>query len=231
MSAGSLPPRLADLSDPPSELFLWGQLPRGAAVAVVGTRKPSDPALHFTRQLVHDLARAGVAILSGGAAGVDRAAHEAALEAGGETLVVAPAGLSRPYPAAHEELFRRVLAAGGGYLSVVPDGSAAEPWCFFRRNSVMAALAHAVVAVECGVRSGTRNTTARARRLGRPVFWPPSPPWEPRGAGFLVEYRLGGVTPLRDARDVLESLRARRLYGVSESMQLGFELETEGAGD
>ncbi len=225
LRGSSLPSRLSDLEDPPATLWLRGALPVGPSVAVVGTRRPSAQGREFAARLVRDLARRGVCILSGGATGIDQVAHEAALDARGQTIVVAPASFERPYPEENAELFGSVLRAGGGYLSVVPDGNVAEQWGFFRRNSVMAALAHVVVAIESTVRSGTRNTTARARKLGRPVFWPPAPPWDKRRSGFVAEYRLGGVTPLFDARDVLRCLAAQRLYGLpgAEAAQLDFE--------
>ncbi|MEZ4372008.1 MAG: DNA-processing protein DprA [Polyangiaceae bacterium] len=225
LQGASLPPRLRDLEDPPERLWLRGELPSGPMVAVVGTRKPTAQGKEFAQRLVRDLARRGVTILSGGAVGIDQTAHEATLEASGTTLVVAPASLERPYPETHAALFKRVLRGGGGYLSVVPDGNAAEQWAFFRRNSLLAALAHVVVAIESTVRSGTRNTTARARKLGRPVFWPPASPWDTKRGGFAAEYRLGGVTPLFDARDVLGCLAAQRLYGLpgAAASQLDFE--------
>ncbi|MCA9641461.1 MAG: DNA-processing protein DprA, partial [Myxococcales bacterium] len=225
LEGASLPPRLRDLEDPPERLWLRGELPSGPMVAVVGTRKPTAQGREFAERLVRDLARRGVTILSGGAVGIDQTAHEATLEASGQTLVVAPGSFERPYPDEHAALFKRVLGHGGGYLSVVPDGNVAEPWGFFRRNSVMAALAHVVVAIESTVRSGTRNTTSRARKLGRPVFWPPASPWDKKRSGFAAEYRLGGVTPLFDARDVLGCLAAQRLYGLpgAAAAQLDFE--------
>lgn len=226
LNGSLLPPRLRDLEDPPESLWLRGELPAGPAVAVVGTRRPSPQGREFASRLVRDLARRGVTILSGGAVGIDQAAHEAALDAGGQTLVVAPASLERPYPEEHGALFKRVLRSGGGYLSVVPDGNVAEPWGFFRRNSVMAALAHAVVAIESAVRSGTRNTTSRARKLGRPVFWPPASPWDKKRSGFAAEYRLGGVTPLFDARDVLRCLAAQRLHGLHGAAAAQLDLES-----
>src|SRR3954469_25974014 len=93
-----LPPRISDLADPPARLYLHGELPRGPAVAVVGTRKASAEGLAFTRALAAELAAAGVAVLSGGAKGVDTAAHEGALDVGGVTVVVTPAGFERPFP-------------------------------------------------------------------------------------------------------------------------------------
>src|SRR5262245_44706067 len=113
----SLPPRVADLPEPPRRLYLHGELPRGPAVAVVGTRKPSPEALSFTRNFAAELAAAGVAIVSGGAEGVDTAAHQGALDAGGVTVAVTAAGFERPFPQVNAGLFREIVARGGAYLS------------------------------------------------------------------------------------------------------------------
>jgi DNA processing protein len=200
-----LPPRLADLPEPPSAIYLRGELPRGPCVAVVGTRGASADALLFARKLAHDLVRAGVSILSGGAVGIDTAAHRGALAAGGKTLVVAPAGFAEPFPAKNAALFRRVVAAGGGYAALVPDDEPATRAAFFRRNACLVALAHAVVVVQAGCRSGARNAAAQARRLGRAVFAVPFAPWVGKGRGCLAELRAGAALCV-NARDVLVEL-------------------------
>ncbi len=94
----ALPGRLADLDAPPERLLLRGELPRGSAVAIVGTRHPTAAYPNFARDLARELAEAGVAVLSGGAKGIDTEAHRGALAAGGVTVVVASAGFERPYP-------------------------------------------------------------------------------------------------------------------------------------
>src|SRR4051812_18476498 len=112
------PAELGAAGAPP--LYLRGPLPARPGVAVVGTREPSDQALAFTRALVLELGQAGLAIWSGGARGIDAAAHEAALEAGVPTVVVAGGGLDRPYPPEHAPLYARVLAGGGALCARVP---------------------------------------------------------------------------------------------------------------
>lgn len=206
LSGSLLPPRVLDLQEPPSELHLLGELPRGPMVAIVGTRRPSSDALKFARDLACELAKAGLIILSGGAAGIDTAAHVGALDGEGRTVVVAPAGHERPFPPANTELFRRVVEAGGAYLSLLPPAEPAPRGVFFARNACLVALAHAVVVVEAPYRSGARNAAAWARRLGRPLLAVPSTPWISTGAGCNLELRLGArlCTSSKDVLDVLE---------------------------
>src|SRR5690348_13223843 len=110
--------RLAPEGTPPT-LYLRGALPHARGVAVVGTREPTAEAAAFTRALVRDLAAQGLSIWSGGALGIDAAAHEAALACGAPTVVVMGGGLGRPYPREHAPLFERVVAHGGALLARV----------------------------------------------------------------------------------------------------------------
>jgi DNA processing protein len=187
----SLPPRVADLATPPERLFLLGDLPRGPTVAIVGTRRASREGRHFAGHLAASLCRSGIAVISGGAEGIDTRAHQGALRVRGTTVVVAPAGILNPYPAENGPLFRRILARGGAYLSLQPDDVPAPRGGFFERNACLVALAHAVVVVEAGVRSGARNAAKWARRLGRPLLAVPWSPWLERGEGCNLELRLG----------------------------------------
>ena len=194
-----------DLAQPPAALYVRGELPRGPAVAVVGTRSATAEGLRFAHDLARELAAAGVSVLSGGAAGIDTAAHRGALAARGSTVVIAPAGYDAAYPPDNAALFRRVVKQGGAYVSLVPDDQAATRAAFFARNECLVALAHAVVVVQAGVRSGARNAAACARRLGRPLFAVPSGPWVARGRGCLLELRLGALL-CEGAVDVLRLL-------------------------
>src|SRR4051812_39166376 len=202
------PPSLAALGAP--SLYLRGALPRGPGVAVVGTRRPSGEAAAFTRALVRDLAAHGLAVWSGGALGIDAAAHEAALDAGAPTVVVAGGGLARPYPKEHVGLFERVLAAGGALLARVADATPPTPPGFLLRNELLAALTLATVVVEAGVKSGARSTAAAARRLGRPLCVVPHPPWEPRGQGCALELARG-ARAIVGARDVIDAIASAGL--------------------
>jgi DNA processing protein len=202
------PPALADLGTsgrPPPTLWIRGTLPVQPAVAIVGTRQASDAALAFARTLAAELAAQGIAVWSGGAAGVDAAAHEGALDAGGVTVLVAGGGLDRPYPPQHRGLFERVVAAGGALVARVPDGTPPMAPLFLLRNEVLAALTLATVVVEAGLESGARSTVAAARRLGRHVCVVPHPPWDERGAGCALELVKGAV-PVVSSAEVLATL-------------------------
>ncbi len=200
-----LPVRLGDLPAPPMRLYLHGELPRGPVVAVVGTRGPSAEGRAYARSLAAELSAAGVAVASGGAEGIDTAAHEGALDVGGTTLVVAPAGLAKPFPEQNAGLFRRIVERGGAYLSLVPDDAPAFPSTFFPRNGCLVALSHVVIVAEAPFRSGARNAAAWARKLGRPLFVVLHPPWSKFGQGCVPELRAGAL-PLDRARDVLRLL-------------------------
>lgn len=178
----------------PDSLYVWGPTPhpRGPSIALVGTRRASPQALAFTRKMARELAAAGVSVFSGGALGVDTAAHEGALDAGGTTIVVAPTWLDHPYPAENRGLYERVLATGGTYLTPTPESAQLpHPRLFFLRNAVMVAYADAVVVVEAGFRSGARNAAKWARLLDKPLYAVPHAPWDGLGGGCLDEIRHG----------------------------------------
>lgn len=202
LEGATLPPDVRDLPKPPARLFLHGNAPLGPRVAIVGTRRPTAEALSYAGELAFRFAERGVAVLSGGAKGIDAAAHRGALRAAGVTLVVAPSSFDRPYPAGHRGLFEEIVSAGGGYLSRFAAGVEARQHRFLDRNALLAALCHAVVVVEAPLRSGARNTAAWARRLRRPCFVVPSPPWNERGRGCIVELQLG-AWPLAAPEEVL----------------------------
>jgi DNA processing protein len=216
LTGSSLPGRLADLAAPPKRLFLRGELPRGPAVAIVGTRYPSARAKLYARSLAKELARAGVAVISGGAKGIDSAAHRGALAVGGATVVVAPAGFERPFPIENRELFHDVVERGGAYLSLVEAHIPANPGAFFPRNGCLVALAHVVVVVESRIRGGARNAAAHARRLGRPLFVVPAPPWHAKGRGCMADLLLG-ARPLMYTKDLFTELAAQNLHAVAVS--------------
>ena len=205
LEGAQLPLRLLDLGHPPARVHLFGELPQGPAVAIVGTRNPTLEAGRFAFRLAADLCRAGVAVFSGGAEGIDAAAHLGALRSRGTTVVVAPSGYFAPFPKRHAPLFARVLAGGGAYLSLVADGAVAHPSNFFARNAALAALAHVLVVVEMPYRSGARNAARWARKLERPVLIVPTVPWNPAGRGCLLELRRGALL-CEGPKDVLREL-------------------------
>lgn len=173
--------------------------PYRPAVAIVGTRKADPEALDFTRGLASSLASAGVVIVSGGARGIDAAAHEGALESG-RTVAVLPSGLARAYPPQHAALFARI-ARRGALISAYDDDDPPVAFRLLERNALVAALASAVIVVQAPERSGALSTAAAAQALGRAVFAVPSAPWDPKGRGNAA-LLAGAARPCATAGDV-----------------------------
>lgn len=141
----------------------------GPAVSIVGARAASLEALAFARGLATAASRAGFIVVSGGALGIDGAAHEGALDAGGRSVVVLGTGIDVIYPERHAGLFARVMQRGA-LVSPFADGSLPRPSRFPRRNPLIAALGDATVVVEASTRSGSLGTAAAALALGRPLW-------------------------------------------------------------
>jgi DNA processing protein len=179
--------------DAPDLLFAAGTPDLATpTVAVVGTRRPDAYGLAMARRIGGALARVGAVVASGGALGIDGAAHEAALEAGGRTIAVLGGGLGVPHPPSHRALFDRIAAAPGCcVLSEAPCLGPARPFSFPQRNRLLAALADAVVVVQAGVPSGALITAERARGLDVPVYAVPGDAWYERSAGTLALLRAG----------------------------------------
>ena len=209
LEGATLPARLRDLQEPPERLFLHGILPSGPCIGVVGTREPTAGALTFAANLSSSLAAHGVAIVSGGAKGIDAAAHRGALAASGTTLVVAGSSLDHPFPAAHGGLYAEIIARGGGYLSRFDVDVKARRHHFLDRNGILVALCDALVLVEAPLKSGARNATSWARQLQRPCFVVPSAPWNEQGRGCIVELQLG-ARALGDPKEIVDWLAERR---------------------
>ncbi len=216
------PAALDGLRAAPLFLRVKGELPSPSdrAVAVVGSRAPDAAGAELARRLGSALARAGAWVISGGAAGIDAAAHRGALEAGGRTLVVLGGGLDRLYPAANRPLFARVLEGGGGLVSEVEDHVPPAPFRFVERNRIVAALAGATVVVRAGARSGALVTAARARELGRPVLAAVDggPVECTAGIHGLVGLPGTGATPFRDVDGALRRLGLRRRAAAAPTL-------------
>lgn len=207
---------LRELPDPPTRLRLAGRMPafQPPWVAVVGTRHADPDALHFARDLAADLAAAGAVVVSGGARGIDAAAHRGALQSGGDTICVLGTGLSYAYPPENADLLAEI-AARGALLTEAEDDWSPRPGLFLLRNRLIAALASAVVVVQAPLRSGALSTARIARSLGRPVYAVPDAPGRARGAGCLWLLRQGaGVCT--SARDLIDNKFLRPCLGYAE---------------
>jgi DNA processing protein len=198
---GGYPSQLHDLPVPPSCLWVVGRLPtvHKRLVAIVGARAATGAGCARTRELAADLGRRSVAVVSGGAFGIDAAAHEGALAAHAPTFAVLGCGTDIAYPDRHQDLFARIAGAGG-LLSEYPPGTPPRRGQFPARNRIIAALAEAVIVTEAAVRSGALITARLAQELGRLLLAVPGSP----GTDALV--RHGQALPVGTADDVLAAL-------------------------
>lgn len=187
--------------------------PAAAALAVVGSREATGYGRQVTREIAARAVGTGVCVVSGGAYGIDGAAHRAALDAAAHgsvpsgpvpppTVAVLAGGLDRFYPAGHEELLREVMREGL-LVSEMAPGAAPTRYRFLHRNRLIAALSGAVVVVEARWRSGAQNTAGHALALGREVGAVPGPVTSPSSAGC---HRLLQETPARLVADPGQAL-------------------------
>jgi DNA processing protein len=160
------------------------------------------------------LGRAGAWVVSGGAAGVDAAAHLGCLEARGRTLVVLGGGLDHLYPAANRELFARVVESGGALVSELGDDRRAARWSFPRRNRIVAALGEATVVVRAGEGSGALLTAGHAARMGLRVLVAEDVPGED-GEG-LRALAAGGASTFRTVEGLLSALGLGASAGTAD---------------
>jgi DNA processing protein len=198
------PSGLEHSSDPPLGLFVRGELRSAPVVAVVGSRRATSYGRQVARVLGEELAKSGVVVASGMARGIDAAAHEGALAAGGPTWAVWGAGPDRVYPPEHRELAAAISTSGALITEYLP-GTPPRRHHFPERNRVLAGLARAVVVVEAAARSGALITARLALDEGREVLAVPG--------SILSEVSVGpntllclGARPMLTPRDVLEAV-------------------------
>lgn len=198
------PTLLREIIDPPLALHFRGDasLLARPAVAIVGSRRATPYGVNAAETLARQIAGAGIVIVSGGARGIDAAAHHAALEAGGATIAVLGTGIDIIYPSSNRRLFRRI-EEHGLIVSEFPPGTPPKPENFPIRNRVISGLARGTVIVEATSRSGSLITARMAAEQGRDVFAVPGSIFSAGSEGThrLVQY---GAKLVHDANDVLE---------------------------
>lgn len=180
------PERLRRVDMPPPLLFVHGSLAAltaPAAVAVVGTRRPTDKGRLIAAWIGSGLARAGAVVVSGLAVGIDGAAHAAVVAEGLPTVAVLGGGHARLFPRAHERLAEAIVAAGGAVVAELPPETPATRGTFPRRNRLVSGLSDATVVVEAGRHSGALITAGWALEQGRECFLVPGPLDAPTSEG------------------------------------------------
>lgn len=186
------PPRLAAIEMPPHVLFVDGNVAALAtrrAVAVVGTRRATTAGRTTAGRIATELVRAGAAVVSGLAFGIDGAAHEATVRAGGTTIAVIGGGHAVLSPASHARLAAAIVASGGAVASEHAPDVAPTQGTFPRRNRIISGLAEATVVVEAPARSGALITASWALEQGRDCYLVPGPIDAPASSGCLAFLR------------------------------------------
>jgi DNA processing protein len=194
------------IADPPPLLYVTGTLTDqdALAVAIVGARRATAAGRAMTEELSHDLAGAGMTVVSGLARGVDAAAHRGALAAQGRTIAVLGCGIDRTYPPEHERL-RRQIEEQGAILSEVPMGAPPHSHHFPRRNRIISGLSLGVIVTEAAIGSGSLITARLAAEQGREVFAVPGFVKEDtsRGTNALLKEGAALIERAQDVIDVI----------------------------
>lgn len=169
--------RLKVLALKPEIVYSIGELPNKSqlSVAIVGTRRPTPYGKKVCFDFAYKLAQQGITIVSGLAYGIDRAAHEGALAAGGTTIAVLGHGLDTVYPAGHRKLAADIINNGGCLISEYEPGTPVMKHRFLERNRIVAGLADALLVIEAGEKSGTSSTIQFALEQNKEVFAVPGP--------------------------------------------------------
>ena len=213
------PSLLKELPDCPQLIYLAGQINtfKPISISIVGTRKPSLGARQFTEHLAAELSNAGLLITSGMATGIDAAAHQGALKAGGKTTAVWAAGLDVVYPRNHQSLAESILE-NGCVMTEMPLGTAAKPVYFPRRNRLVSGISLGVIVVQAALPSGSLITANYAAEQNREVFAVPGSIQNPLSAG-CHQLIKDGATLIESAEDVLTAIKTLQLAQGVMSVQ------------
>jgi DNA processing protein len=200
------PARLRMIPDPPPLLYLKGEIRSEdqKAVAVIGSRSTSDYGRRVARDLCRGLASLGFTVVSGMARGIDGAAHETSLNAGGRTIAVLGSGVDRVYPAEHDKLYQRIIE-NGAVISEFSIGTRPLAFNFPARNRLISGLSLGVVVVEATEKSGSLITAALALEQGREVFAVPGEVGASRSRGAHRLIRQGAKL-VETVDDIIEEI-------------------------
>lgn len=204
--SGQYPWALREIADRPILLYVQGEVALLAQpmLAIIGARSASGYGLRTARRFAAAAAERGLAVVSGAAYGIDAAAHQGALQAGGKTVAVLGCGVDVAYPAAHRGLLRDI-AQSGAVVSEFPLGTRPEAFRFPIRNRIISGLSRAVLVVEAGEKSGSLITARLALDQGREVLAIPGSidSLKSSGAHWLIQQ---GATLIQRVEDVFEAM-------------------------
>ena len=200
----SYPQLLRQIPDPPALLYGCGTLPEEPALAIVGTRHPTNVGRVFTEQLAEQIAATGTVVISGLARGIDTAAHRGVLNAGGKTVAVLGCGIDQVYPRENADLYQQITKKGA-LLSEYAPGTEPLPGHFPGRNRIISGLSKGTLVVEASRKSGSLITAEFALEQGREVMAVPGgiDHKTSYGPNLLIKQ---GAHPITEASEVLEIL-------------------------
>ncbi len=222
----NFPSLLKEIPDSPLKIYALGNLFQGplreeTKIAIVGTRKATYQGKMIAKKVARKLAELGIIIVSGLAMGIDTAAHEGAIEAGGKTIAVLACGLDTIYPRQNENLARKIIDFGGAVISEYPVGTPPFPSQFLERNRIISGLSIASIIVEAPCKSGALVTARLAAEQGREVFVFPGPTDNPNYFGSHKLIR-DGARLAASIGDVLDDLGFSE-KGRKEKIEAEFE--------
>lgn len=202
------PRLLREIYDPP--LMLWIKGDRSVlstdSLAIVGTRKAANYAINMAKKFAKDLVEHNLTIISGLAFGVDGAAHQATVEAGGKTVAVLGSGIDWIYPSDHKGLAARIAETGGAVISEFPLGAAPEMGNFPVRNRIVSGLSLGTLVVASGIDGGSMITAKSALDQNREVFVIPHPVGHPNAIGCNSLIKRGMGKLVQNAEDILTEI-------------------------
>ena len=231
------PKSLKEIPSSPESIYIRGNFSSPEkAIAIVGTRKSSPEGEKVAGTMAFELAKRGMVIVSGLAFGIDSAAHQGALEAGGTTWAVLGGGIDKVYPTSNKNLADKIIQGGGCLISEYPPGTESLAYQFILRNRLISGISQAVVVIEAPQKSGALATARFAFKQKRRVMAVPGSCFSFRFAGSNQLIREGAIL-VRNAADVLEELGEKKdaqekikLVDLNENQKKIFEIVEEKEG-
>jgi len=228
----SYPELLTQIPDPPVLLWIRGELAslKKPAIAVIGTRKPSDYGMAMAVKFTRELCEAGLCIISGLAYGIDALAHDTAVKSHGTTIGVLGSGIDRIYPSEHRPLAYRIIESGGCIISEFPPGTKPDAGNFPVRNRVVSGMTLGTLVIETMGEGGSMITARLALDQNREVFAVPHRVGDLHGDGCNRLIQIGGAKLVRGTNDILMELGGRFELQIEQTTiqtQLEFESHHE----